>query len=88
MKLFMNLNENIKVKINDEGYQYMADKHNEIMKEWTHLKSHSAEHYKMKADKDGYTKMQFWNFIEEFGPITHIGFQLYYDPNILIETNF
>jgi len=89
MKLYLNLNENIKVKINDRGYQYLAEQNNKIMTSLPHNRlAKNADDFRRKADKEGYTKMQMWRFIELFGPVTIIGFQTYYDPTILIETTY
>ena len=88
MKVEINLNENIKIKIKPEGYQYMADRHNELVKDVPSLKCHSAEHYEMKADKDGYTKMQLHAFIALFGPFCEGGFSVPFETNILINTEF
>jgi len=50
MKLFLNVNETIKVKIKPEGYQYMADRHNKLIQGILHLKAHS-EGYQYMADR-------------------------------------
>ena len=86
MKVYLNLNENIKVKINDRGYDYLAKRYSEIMGSCIYPGSHS-KYYKDRADAEGYTKMQIHEFMSSFGEVTHIGFITYFDPTILIEVN-
>jgi len=88
MKVYLNLNEKIKVKINYKGYAHMASQYNELMSSSSRMTHCTPQYYKEKADKDGYTEMQFWEFVETFGAVTHMGFDMCYDPNILIETKF
>ena len=86
MKLFLNLNENIKVKINDQGYQYLADQHNALMLTVRNDGTHTAQYYKDQADKDGYTKMQMHNFMALFGSFCEGGSVVPFETKILIET--
>ena len=81
-----NLNEIILVKINDKGYQHMADNHNSYIDVIPNWEKRTAEYYKEKADENGYTKMQAWCFIREFGSVTHLGFHNYYSTDILIRS--
>jgi hypothetical protein len=81
-----NLNETILVKIHDKGYQHMADNHNKYLGVVSNWERRTAEYYKSKADENGYTKMQAWCFIEEFGSVTSIGFHGYYSTDILIRS--
>lgn len=83
-----NLNEYIKVKIYDKGYQVLADNHNKylgVIKNW---EKRDAEYYKLKADENGYTRFQAWNFIEEFGSVTRLGMNGYYSTEIQIEGKY
>ena len=81
-----NVNQNIRVKLNDLGYQRLADLHNEyigIIPKW---EKRDAEYYKEQADKDGYTRFQLWNFMEYFGEVTGMCKPNYYDLTFLIDT--
>ncbi len=80
-----NINNTIKVKLKDEGYQIMADEHNRfipVIKNWQYR---DLNYYKEAADSDGYTTFQAWCFIELFGQYTGIGFNTPYHPTILID---
>ena len=79
-----NLNDTILVKINEKGYQHMADNHNKFIGIVSNWERRTSEYYKNKADKNGYTKMQAWCFIQEFGSVTNMGFHGYYSTSILI----
>ena len=81
-----NINQYVWVKINEKGYQYLADKHKEfylrIGIEDSHPELSTKEYYENQADKDGYTKMQMWCFIDDFGGVTSIGMRSYYETTI------
>ena len=81
-----NLNDVILVKIHDKGYQHLADKHNKYVSIVSNWEKRDAEYYKKRADENGYTKMQAWCFIEEFGDVTSIGFHGYYSTDIIIRS--
>lgn len=80
-----NLNDNIKVKLTEIGYQHLADMHNElvgIIPNWIMVDS---SFYKNMADKDGYTTFQAWEFIYKFGNKTGNGYPQYYLLDVLLE---
>ncbi len=81
-----NINDTILVKIQDKGYQHMANNHNKYIKYHSVLEYRTAEYYKNKADENGYTAMQAWCFIEEFGPVTGWGSHGFFSTEILIES--
>ena len=87
MKLYLNVNENIKVKLKPEGYQYVADQHNELVKDIPSIELHTAEYYKSKADNEGYTKMQMHEFMALFGSFCNGSHIVPFETEILIETN-
>jgi hypothetical protein len=82
-----NLNRNIRVKLNDKGYQLLADEHNNYCGYIPTFKKRTLQFYKKKADKEGYTKFHLWEFMQLFGHVTGMGFDQYYDINILIEND-
>lgn len=80
-----NLNESIRVRLNDKGYQRLADLHNQYIGTFKQWPYRDAEYFKSRADNEGYTTFQAWVFIEKFGEVTSIGMGQGYSPNILIE---
>ena len=83
----LNLNSTIKVKLFDKGYQRMADLHNQYIGRIPNWEWRDKEFYEQKADDNGYTSFQFWEFIEKFGPVTGLGSCGYYDISIIINEN-
>jgi len=79
-----NINENIRVKLNDLGHQRRANLYNEYIGIIPNRERRNMEYYKKQSDKDGYTTFQMWHFMELFGEVTGIGKPDYYDSNILI----
>lgn len=79
-----NLNQNIRVKLLDKGYQRLADLHNEFIGRIPNWQKRDVEYYKQQADQDGYTSFQAWTFMEYFGEVTRIGMHGYYSTEILI----
>jgi hypothetical protein len=80
-----NMNQYIKVKIYDIGYQRLADLHNKHIGHILGWEMRNANYYKNRADEDGYTRYQLWQFIEDFGPVTGLVMVDFYNVNILIE---
>ncbi len=65
-----NMNEYIRVRLTDLGYQRLADMHNEYLAKVKNWEYRNADYYKEKADKDGYTSFQMWSFMSDFGDVT------------------
>lgn len=87
MKLFINVNENIKVKIKPAGYQHMMDRHNDLVKDLpsTAELTHDMNYYKSKEDENGYTTMQLHVFMAVFGSFCEGSFVVPFETEILIE---
>jgi hypothetical protein len=86
MKEF-NLNSNIYVRLKIEGYQRMADLHNEFLGRIKNWEKRDAQYYERQADHNGYTKFQAWSFIQDFGPVTGLAMNQIYYTTILIDEN-
>lgn len=80
-----NINETIKVKLTDKGYQLLSDNHNRFVGKIPNFNILTLEDFKERADNKGYTKFQMWTFIEEFGAVTRMGMDEHYHMNIVIE---
>lgn len=59
-----NINHYIKVKLKEQGYIHYMDSYNRWLPEDMRK---PLEHFKSKADKDGYCQFQAWDFIKMFG---------------------
>lgn len=64
----LSLNDKISVKLTTKGYQRRADIHNEFVGKIRNWKERDLEYYKNEAEKnEGYTVMQAWCFMRDFG---------------------
>ena len=66
-QFIFNLNSTVKVQLNENGYQRLADLHNRYIGTIPNWDRRDAEHYKGNADQEGYTSFQMWDFMEKFG---------------------
>lgn len=82
-----NINNSVRVKLKEKGYQRLADLHNKYLGQIKNWERRSADYYKQKADKEGYTKFQMWTFMEYFGAVTFIGMNEYYGATIVIDAD-
>ena len=87
----LNLNDEVKVKLTQEGMEYYCNKHNSIYKDMPEL----LEKYKfeikdlyLKQDKEGYIKFQLHELFLAFGSECYVGSGIsYFDRNeILIKS--
>jgi hypothetical protein len=81
-----NLNNIIHVKLNEMGYKILAERHNSFVGRIPKWETRTPEYYEEKADAEGYTKFQAWEFVQDFGEATRLGMMLPYDTNILINS--
>lgn len=71
----LNLNSIIKIKLTPHGAEIYYNQHDELIK---YLKSKGLDAFEKRMpqiDKDGYTKMQLWCFIQLYGDHIGMGFQ-------------
>lgn len=78
-----NMNQSVRVKLKDLGYELLVKKHNKYLGVIPTWEKRTVEDYKKMADKDGYTSFQLWNFMEEFGAFTGMCKPQYYDNRII-----
>lgn len=77
-----NLNQNVFVKLTSLGYSLLAKNHNKFVGIIPKWEKRSAEYYKSKADKDGFTSFQAWDFIQTFGSFTGLCQPQYYSNTV------
>ena len=84
--LRFNLNQEIKVKLYQKGYEHLVRLDKELSERSNgFVKMHDIEYYKKRADKYGYTTMQAWTFMRDFGDVLYMGSNLYFDLDILLD---
>lgn len=78
----INLNDQVKVRLNEKGRQILKNTHDRLNKDSNGF----LGEYKPEAeDENGYTKFTLWVLMNEFGEhLTH-GFDAPFDTNIVLE---
>ena len=64
-----NINEKVKVKLNEHGLKILKDQHDEL-RGWC---PSIGEYREPKIDNDGFTEFQLWNLMEKFGSHITLG---------------
>ena len=83
MNVEINLNDIVRVKLNDYGKEIFYHQFDELNKKSGRevIKPHFP-----KVDDEGYTKMQLWEFMQIYGSHTGMGFHQYLETlNVVIE---
>ncbi|MCC3159696.1 hypothetical protein LJ737_20815 [Hymenobacter sp. 15J16-1T3B] len=80
-----NINDHIRVKLKQEGLAHWKAEDDKIFCGPLGQYSKPLEDYASKADSDGYTRFQAWEFMRLFGPVLRMGSLPPFDTSILIE---
>jgi hypothetical protein len=88
--LKFNLNNVVLVKLTGIGYQRLADLWNRFLLENPGAEkslggARTFEYYRDRADDNGYTRFQAWEFMKQFGEVIYMGGRKYFDLDILIQ---
>ncbi len=78
-----NLNDEIRVKLTERGFEELAEDWNERAAFLDEFEKRNADYYKEMADAEGYFTMRAHEFITLFGPIIYVGSD-FVNANILI----
>jgi hypothetical protein len=81
-----NINNEVKVKITDIGYDIWLAYENKFTQYLPTYPITTIEELKAKADKDGYTEFQMWDMMSIFGSHMKMGFENPIETNIIINT--
>lgn len=81
----LNVNNRIKAQIMKRGYSLMAADYNRWAKQVKNFEPRGATYYKDRADKDGYTSFQLWDFMRIFGKVSDATDLPHYATNLRIE---
>ncbi len=77
-----NLNHHVWVKIKEEGYLHMKSIDDSFLpKEF----QKPISFYRGRADDEGYTRFQMWEFMRTFGSTLSKGSQLLINPTIIFD---
>ncbi len=78
-----NVNNVVRVKLNDAGRTYLEAAHVAF---WARLGRPAPYDFKLPdEDAEGWSRWQLWSFMEHFGPATSLGASLLFDAVIQFE---
>ena len=81
--MLLNINENIKAKLNDTGIQILKSRHDQLVKSTGYNQPFTLP----STDSDGYSIFQLWTFMQIFGPHLHLGSEIPFDSEIIVPDN-
>jgi hypothetical protein len=89
MEVPFNLNWTVKVKLSDAGYNRLAELHNSYIGFKSEFGSVTAEQLKAAVSKDGYTEMQVWRVMADFGgPELRLGSFMEMDALLVLPSDY
>ena len=80
-----NINETVLVKLTDLGYQRLAYLHNYVFDKTPNWDKRDATYYEKRADANGYTSFQMWEFMKKFGSVTGLCKPQYYHLDVKLK---
>lgn len=79
-----NLNDNVKIRISPRGIEHLKNKHERLNAQFKGL---IGEFKAPEVDKDGYTKMQLWCVMKDFGSEMGCGMSPIIETDIILLKN-
>lgn len=76
----LNINDSIKVKLNDHGMEILREEH-----EYYRERMPKLGDFVDRRDEDGYMKFQLWDFMARFGKHITLGSIPPFDTEIILE---
>lgn len=82
--LSFNINENVKIKLTKLGEKILLEKHTKLRADILLRTNNDAvgPYSPRKTDSEGYTEMQLWQVMQDFGPHMGLGNELPIEPTI------
>lgn len=84
MDFKLNINEYVKVKINDLGISILKARHDELNKMIHANGGKGLGEFELKVDEDGYAKFPLWDLMNTFGHVMGMGFEVPFETDIII----
>lgn len=69
-KIHIHLNDAVKFKLNEYGKDIYRHRFDKVNVDILNRGGKPIEPIMLKVDSEGYSKMQFWEFLKIFGPYT------------------
>jgi hypothetical protein len=84
MDFKLNVNEYVKVKLNDLGISILKERHDELNKRIHANGGKGFGEFELKVDEEGYTKFPLWDLMNTFGHAMVIGFDVPFETDIIV----
>lgn len=84
MDVRFNVNEWVKVKLNDIGIQELQRQHNELDKAIKANGGKGFTEFSLSPDKDGYYKFQMHSLMQKFGHMMYLGGRVPFETDIIL----
>ncbi len=78
----LNINYNIKAKLNDYGVEILKARHRQLVE--SSQGAYNQPFTLPSTDENGYSIFQFWTFMQIFGPHLHLGSEMPFEADIII----
>lgn len=75
----INLNDEVKIKLKDQGIEILKQEHeriNQLLKR--------KDKFELKLDEDGYYKEQLWRIMQVFGKYIALGADVPFETDIIV----
>ncbi len=79
----VNINDYVKVKLNDLGVSVLKEKHDNLNKMIHARGGNGLGEFELKVDEDGYTKFPLWDLMNIFGHLMVMGFEVPFETDII-----
>lgn len=83
MRVTVNLNEYVMVKLTEKGKSILKRRHDNLNQSILARGGTGLGEWKDPSDKEGYYKTQLWILIDVFGKETHLGTEHPYELDII-----
>lgn len=84
MNIEFNINEYVKVKLNQSGKDILIKQREELNKTYQSKGLEGFGPYEFKEDENGYVKFQFHELMRTFGHHIPLGFNPPFEPTVLL----
>ena len=80
--MILNINYNIKAKLNDYGVEILKARHRQLIEFSQGV--YNQPFTLPSTDENGYSIFQLWTFMQIFGPYLHLGSKMPFEAEIII----
>jgi hypothetical protein len=85
MDFKVNINESVKVKVNELGKSILINRRKELNERIESRGGKGLGEFQLKTDDEGYTTFQLWELMNTFGAVLTMGFEVPFETDIIIK---